>query len=404
MTIDIRTITTCEVCDSTDLVPLLDLGDQPMCDDLVPIGNPATPVNYPLRLVGCPRCITVHQAVQVEKAVLFPQSYHYRAAMTQDVLDGMAELVEMVDGLVGGLAGKQVLDIGCNDGSLLATFKRHGARTAGIEPTGAVEDARPKLDWVHHGFFDEAAVTAYLASHAQPDVVTFTNVFAHIEDLNGLIAQLKRLLGPETRLVVENHYLGAVVDRAQFDTFYHEHPRTYSFRSFEFISQKLGRTIESVEFPPRYNGNIRVVIGNGPAASGIERDESGFLDAIAAMAPMIERESAAIKAKLTALVAEHGRLPAKAFPGRTAILIHSFGIDETLIDAAYERSASPKIGHYVPGTRIEIRDEAEFFESRMDAPVLINFAWHIQTEIERYMRGMGYNGQIVPLFEVPTDS
>ena len=144
-----------------------------------------------------------------------------------------------------------------------------------------------------------------------------------------------------------------------------------------------------------------MVIGNGAAASGIARDESGFLDAIAAMAPMIERESAAIKAKLKALVAEHGPLPAKAFPGRTAILIHSFGIDESMIDAAYERSASPKIGHYVPGTRIEIRDEAEFFADRMDAPVLINFAWHIQAEIERYMRGMGYKGQIVPLFEVP---
>ena len=82
-------ITTCEVCDGTELIEVLDLGDQPMCDDLVPIGNDAMPKNYPLRLAGCPTCYTVHQAVQVEKALLFPPTYHYRAAMTQDVIDGM---------------------------------------------------------------------------------------------------------------------------------------------------------------------------------------------------------------------------------------------------------------------------------------------------------------------------
>ena len=91
----LKTITSCEVCDSTDLVPVLDLGDQPMCDDLVPIGNNMMPISYPLRLVACPRCITIHQAVQVEKRILFPQTYHYRAALTQDVLDGMRELLEL---------------------------------------------------------------------------------------------------------------------------------------------------------------------------------------------------------------------------------------------------------------------------------------------------------------------
>ena len=398
MTIEVRTLTTCEVCDATDLVPLLDLGDQPMCDDLVPIGNPAYPAPYPLRLVGCERCITVHQAEQVEKKVLFPQNYHYRAAMTQDVLSGMRELVEAIGAHIGGLQGKQVVDIGCNDGSLLAIFKQHGAKTAGIEPTGAVEDARARVDWVHHGFFDAAAVDAYLADHRQPDVITFTNVFAHIEDLNGLIANLKRLMGPDTKLAIENHYLGAVVDRAQFDTFYHEHPRTYSYRSFDYIAKKLGRVIERVEFPERYNGNIRVVMGSGVAAGPIDRDESGFLDGVRKMAPQIDEARRAIRGRLEALAAEHGPLPAKAFPGRAAILIHAFGLDETLIDATYERSSSPKIGNYVPGTRIEIRDEAEFFRDRMDSPVLVNLAWHIQAEIERYMRGQGFDGKILPVF------
>ena len=394
----LKTITSCEVCDSTDLVPVLDLGDQPMCDDLVPIGNNMMPISYPLRLVACPRCITIHQAVQVEKRILFPQTYHYRAALTQDVLDGMRELVEMMEMQVCSLSGKQVLDIGCNDGSLLSFFKERGARTAGIEPTGAAADAKRRVDWVHHGFFDGAAVDAYLAAHRQPDVITFTNVFAHIEDLNALIANLSRLLGPDTKLAIENHYLGAVVDGLQFDTFYHEHPRTYSFRSFEFIAAKLGRSIERVDFPERYNGNIRVIIGTGQAGPLPERDEEGFIPTVATFQARIAEKREAVRARLKALVAQHGPLPAKAFPGRAAILIHSFGLDETLIDATYERSCSQKIGNYVPGTRIEIRDEADFIRDRLESPVLVNFAWHIQTEIERYMRANGYQGEILPVF------
>jgi SAM-dependent methyltransferase len=392
-------IRSCEVCDSTDLIPVLDLGDQPMCDDLVPIGSNAVPRAYPLRLLGCNRCITVHQAVQVEKHLLFPQTYHYRAALTQDVLDGMRELVTDVAGLVGGLSGRTVLDIGCNDGSLLSRFREQGARTAGIEPTGASEDARPKVDWLHHGFFDSKAVDAYLELHPQPDIVTFTNVFAHIEDLNGLLANLKRLIGPNTKVVIENHYLGAVVDRAQFDTFYHEHPRTYSFRSFQHIAAKLGRTIEHIGFPKRYNGNIRVVIGAGAETTATAPDENGFIKGVQQMQAVIAQARERILHRLQPLAKRYGPLPAKAFPGRAAILIHCFGIDEKLIDATYERSSSPKIGNYIPGTRIEIRDEEELFRERLDSPVMVNFAWHIRDEIERYVRAKGFRGELISIFE-----
>lgn len=394
-----KTISTCEVCDAVSITPVLDLGAQPMCDDLVPIGDSREPERYPLRLLACTRCLTIHQSVQVDKTLLFPQTYHYRAALTQDVINGMRDLVDFVQRSGVSLSGLRVLDVGCNDGSLLSIFRERGAITAGVEPTGAAKDAALNAEWVHHGYFDAEAVGQYLAKFPQPDVITFTNVFAHIEDLNGLIGNLKRLMGPSTKLVIENHYLGAVVARQQFDTFYHEHPRTYSFRSFQYIASKLQRVIEHVEFPARYNGNIRVTIGNGKEAQPEKLDEEKFIDGVRNMQQLIKIARERIHGRLRPLVRQYGPLPAKAFPGRAAILIHSLDIDEKLIDATYERSASPKIGHYIPGTRIEIRDEAEFFSSRMKSPVLVNLAWHIQHEIEGYMRDRGFVGQLVPLFE-----
>src|SRR6185503_6454002 len=103
---------------------------------------------------------------------------------------------------------------------LLQRFRNSGATTIGVEPTGAIEDAKPRVDHLVKGFFDATAVDKVLETVGKPDVVTFTNVFAHIEDLSGLLANLGRLLKETTIVVVENHYFGSVLQLAQFDTFY----------------------------------------------------------------------------------------------------------------------------------------------------------------------------------------
>jgi hypothetical protein len=132
------TITSCEVCDGTELVPVLDLGAQPMCDDLVPVGNDAMPRTYPIELLACPTCLTVHQKYQVEKKALFPATYHYRAAMTKDVLDGMAELVVLAEGMRGDLKDKVVLDVGVGVG-----VGKCGAKTDRSDHGQAINRRKP---------------------------------------------------------------------------------------------------------------------------------------------------------------------------------------------------------------------------------------------------------------------
>lgn len=395
----LQRIIRCEVCGNTDLIPVLDLGEQPLCDDLLAIGTTNRCETYPVELVGCAHCITVHQKYQVAKTTLFTESYHYRAALTKDVLDGMSELTDIAVREAGGdIAGKVVLDIGCNDGSLLVKMKSKGAFTVGIEPTGAARDAEKKVDAVIGGYFDAGTVADYLARFPKPDFITFTNVFAHISDLDAVLADLRTLMAPHTRLIIENHYLGAVIERSQFDTFYHEHPRTYSQRSFEVIAERLGLVVTSVDYPKRYNGNIRVVMAPEGSSVRPKTDEGFYLTAFGRMAQQIETGKARFLHKIRPYLEAYGPLPAKAFPGRAAIVVTSFGIDESMISAAYERSQSPKIGHRIPGTNIPILDEAELFAGT-DAPAIVNLAWHISGEITAYLRAEGFTGEIIDVYE-----
>ena len=161
----LREITSCEVCGSTRLEPVLNLGVHPMCDDLVPIGDTRICEEFPIEILYCAVCRTAHQRFQIPKEKLFPQNYHYRSRHTADVLSGMQDLVATCLKNTGSLVGKKILDVGCNDGSLLGFFAGKGAKTFGIEPTGAYIDAQSRGHAVMHAYFTESTAREFVAQY-----------------------------------------------------------------------------------------------------------------------------------------------------------------------------------------------------------------------------------------------
>ena len=389
----------CEVCGNQDLNTVLDLGSHPLCDDLVPFGNPRICKEYPIEILFCNQCLTAHQRFQVPKRDLFTANYHYRARMTGSVLSGMSDLVNSCQQKFGDLSGKLVLDIGCNDGSLLGFFKERGCRTIGVEPTDAAKDS---THTTINAFFDSESASKILELVGKPDIITFTNVFAHIEDLPGLLNNLQTLISEKTIIVIENHYLGAVLDYGQFDTFYHEHPRTYSLNSFKFIAKSLGLNLIDCEFVSRYGGNIRAYMSKSKAIDFLSVNESKFMERFGAMNLSILDWRRKTRAIILDYVQKHGKLRAKAFPGRAAILIKLLGLDERHISAVYEIKGSIKVDHYVPGTRIPILPEKELYlESDQAAPIL-NLAWHLPAEVRDNLKNNNYTGDVIDIkkFEI----
>jgi SAM-dependent methyltransferase len=316
----------------------------------------------------------------------------------------MRQLVERCEKQVGSLNDLLVLDVGCNDGSLLSIFRERGARTIGVEPTGAAIDAKEAGHTVYQDYFVPSLAEKIAAGGGRPDIITFTNVFAHIEDLRSVLSAVRTLMGPSTLLVIENHYLGAVLERYQFDTFYHEHPRTYSLASFRHIAKSLQAGIEAVEFPARYGGNIRVLMrrdltdSTSPELAQMDAAEDSFEQHLLDMAERIPAWQKKKRGEIEAAVSQHGPLVGKAFPGRAAILVKLLDLDQPLLQAVYEKPGSMKIGHYIPGTRIPILSDDEFGKRQDKDVPLLNLAWHISGEIHGYMRKQGYDGPIIDIF------
>ncbi|WP_114651971.1 class I SAM-dependent methyltransferase [Polynucleobacter necessarius] len=398
-------INSCEVCGNDKLESVLDLGLHPMCDDLVSVDDNRVCIEYPIEILFCKKCNTAHQRFQVPKENLFPATYHYRSRFTADVLKGMKGLVDSCAQRFGSLAGKKVLDIGCNDGSLLDFFHAQEALTIGIEPTDAYLDAKVKGHITYNNFLSEKLTDSIVEAHGKLDFITFTNVFAHIEDLQEVLRSLKKLISDNTVIVIENHYLGSVLDGNQFDTFYHEHPRTYSYGSFVQMASTLGTKLAGVEFPSRYGGNIRVFLGSSLNAdytdtvnlTALALREGNFFNDFDTLRKNIKSWLGVKHQFLQEQFKKYGKLRAKAFPGRAAILIRLLGMDENLISAVYEKPGSLKVGHYLPGTRIPICSDDDLFALPDQTLPLLNLAWHIPKEIRHYLMEHKYTGKLVDI-------
>ena len=397
-------ITNCEVCGNSTLKTVLNLGSHPMCDDLVEVDSMRNCKEYPIEIIWCDNCLTAHQKYQIPKEELFPSSYHYRSRFTADVLDGMKNLVNSCEKMLGSLAEKKILDIGCNDGSLLNFFKEKKGITFGIEPTDAYKDAVENGHVAYNNFLTPDVANNFILKNGKPDIITFTNVFAHIENLSDVLKSLKILLSQDTIIIIENHYLGSVLNGNQFDTFYHEHPRTYSYTSFLSIAKSLGLNVLDVEFPSRYGGNIRIFIGEKSNNIIVKNDthilmskEKEFIYQFETINKNIVVWKEKMKTRLSGYIQQHGKLKAKAFPGRAAILIKLLDLDENSISAVYEKPGSMKIGHYLPGTKVPIVSDDELLCPN-DEPIL-NLAWHISSEIKEYLKKRGCTGDIVDILD-----
>ena len=392
-------IKTCEVCLSKLEGPELDFGYQPLCDELKTSPEESLLVTkYHQNIILCQICFTAHQKYQVPKKELFKPNYHYRASLTKDVLNGMEELAKSCSKYKNLNEKSVVLDVGCNDGSLLSIFKNiYNVKTIGVDPTDSIDDALD-LDLKIKDYFSSDTIEKINEKFNKVDVITFTNVFAHIEDLKSLLVNLKKIISNETLIVIENHYLGSIIEQNQFDTFYHEHPRTYSIKSFDYISNQLDVSILDILFPKRYGGNIRVIMSKQSRKKEENILEDNFMVSdFQKIQSYYESWNTDSKKIIEDLVSSGYKFNGKSLPARGVMLINSLDITKSFMPKVFEQNFSPKVGNYVPGTDIYIdRDDNLIGDN------LIIWSWHVVEEIISYLKKIEFKGSIwkpLPRFE-----
>jgi C-methyltransferase C-terminal domain/Methyltransferase domain/Putative zinc binding domain len=412
------TRTTCRVCDSPHLAPVLSLGDQRIAGAFAsPDGTQPVQRAVPLELVRCDvtknqgGCGLIQTRHTVPGSILY-HSYWYRSGVNRTMTQNLHEIARQAEELAGLAEGDLVVDIGCNDGTLLDGYGTKGIEHLGFDPSDVSRYAVEKGYAVERDFYSYEAF-----ARRQPDrkakVVTSIAMFYDLEEPRAFVADVAAALADDGVWVMELHYLAAMLERNQFDAIVHEHLEYYSLAVIERLIGEAGLEVARAELNDVNGGSIRLFIGRPGKLSPSPEDVRLLQDLrisefemaldspepyerFAKGAERVRDDLAALCRKLT----EDGKtihVYGASTKGNT--ILQYAGIGSELIPYAADRNPD-KWGSETIATRIPIISEDD--SRAMEPDYYLALPWHFLDEfLERESEFLERGGRfIVPLPEV----
>ncbi len=409
-------ICACRICGSSELAPVIDLGDQYLANHFVGDRIPRFMwERYPLQVIRCAEpkgCGLVQIRHSVAPSALY-FNYGYLSGINESMRSNLRDIATNTERMAELQPGDTVLDIGCNDGTLLSSYQASGLDRLGIDPAAnAVKLAREQGLEVVNDFFSQSSFeTARPGGKAR--AVTSIAMFYDLERPMEFVSGVGSVLADDGVWVIELSYLPFMLRRGSFDTICHEHLEYYALRQIEWMLSRHGMAVHRIELNDVNGGSFRVFIrkdGVGTAAPEDrayvdrlrEEETSMELDSDAPYAAF--RESASrIRSELSALLKKLTTDGKKVYvygastKGNT--ILQYCGIDHNVIPYAADRNQE-KWGRRTLGTDIPIISEEQARAQRPDYFLVL--PWHFMTGfLERERAFLDRGGKfIVPLPQV----
>ena len=390
----------CMNCRSERLKEFIDLGEQPNGNNFLFPEEADDQLFFELKMLVCLDCWEV-QIDEFPSPEFMFSNHPYISGVNVPVVRHFSSLaVRVVDKLELD-ENSLVIDVGCNDGSLLRAFERCGMRTLGVDPgkrTG--ELARKQGKVVFETFFSEKTGKALSELGIRPDVVTATAVFYHIPDLHDFVRGLNWLMTDESVFVVQCVGIRDLIQKNEFDHFYHEHSCIHGVSPLKRLFEEFGLKIFDVEHSEIHGGSFILYVAKlenkaviEPSVDEyIESEKSAGLDNFDTYWSFSERvghNAAAVKSFLQELKANGKSVYALGAPVKGSTFLNFAGIDSDLVSCATEVNEF-KIGRLVPGTSIPVVDERDL-EQMPDYFLVLswNFLDFLVEKYDDYLRSGG---------------
>lgn len=383
----------CRVCGSRELTPVIDLGEQFLQGSFVKPGKPMPPLRkIPTRLVRCDvtrnerGCGLLQMEHSVPPGVLYA-NYWYRSGTNETMRNHLRGIAEEAMGLVGDI--RTVLDIGCNDGTLLQAYPDHIMRM-GVDPSDIARTIRPPIKVVHTVFPSPQAFAAF--DGRKFDVVTSIAMFYDLEDPVEFAREINAILAPDGVWIFEMSYLPQMLETNSFDTICHEHLEYYSLGVLEFILHKAGLRLVRHSLNGINGGSVRCIAAKADTArydSAAAHDAltkarlAEFDLALDTDAPYraFQKRIVAVRDELLKLLrgirAKRGRVHVYGASTKGNTLLQWCGIDKDLVECAADRNPD-KHGARTLGTDIPIVSEEASRAAKPDFYLVL--PWHFKEE------------------------
>ncbi|MGI5339243.1 class I SAM-dependent methyltransferase [Streptomyces sp. CA-181903] len=350
----------CRICDNTELLPVLDLGPQALTG-VFPRSRGEDVPYVPLELVRCSPagCELVQLRHTADFGLMYGEGYGYRSSLNRSMADHLRGKVAAITKTVDLGPGDLVLDIGSNDGTLLAAYPS-GPSLVGVDPAATVfAGTYPPGAELIPDFF-----AAGLLGGRRAKVVTSIAMFYDLPRPMDFMREIRDVLADDGIWVTEQSYLPSMLHAAAYDVVCHEHLDYYGLRQIEWMAERTGLKVVDAELTPVYGGSLSLVLArsDSPRAAderALARIRAGETDLpYAEFARRTEESRDRLMDFLTASRDKGLRTLGYGASTKGNVILQYCGVDETLLPCIAEVNED-KFGCYTPGTDIPIVSEKE---------------------------------------------
>lgn len=402
----------CRACGAKNHHPVIDLGQQPLANNLLrqeDLGSPEP--TFPLDVVVCAECWLMQITHIVPPVALF-SDYVYFSSFSEHMLrHSRAAALRYIEEKSLN-AESFVVEVASNDGYLLKNFVQAGVPCLGLEPAAnvAVVAREAGVETICE-FFGADSAAAVKAERGGADLILGNNVFAHAPATNDFVAGLKTLLKPDGWVVLEFPYGVDMIEHVEFDTIYHEHVFYFTLMPLMPLLKKHGLDVFHVERVAIHGGTLRLFACH-EGAEAIRDSVPQRLDAekeLGVASPTYYQrfsdKAEKVKADLTAFLTEQKeagkRVAAYGASAKGSTLLNFVGEPASVIEFIADRSTY-KHGKFSPGIHLPIWPAERLAELAPDYAVLLvwNFAEEVIQQQQAYRDAGGHFAIPLPVLRI----
>lgn len=386
---DCVTIDKCRICDSTDIHEILNLGIQPLANNLRAIFDKSIEKKFPLILVRCRDCTSIQLSVNVNPKLMF-QEYLWVTGTTETARRHCAILAEEVMKYTKDSAA--VLEIGSNDGTLLREFRKlTKGKIYGVDPAKDISDSARTNDInIHSDFFDLRFAIDFEKDYGDVDIIIARNVLSHVPDLIDVMKGIEKLLSEEGVFIVEFHEASRILNEIHYDSIYHEHTFYHSIRSMTEAQSKVGLIPFDIMESPISGGSFVLISSKSTRKptqrllNAIERESSlGVLNEAAwlTFAKLAKKNLEDVNDFLES----NSKRKIRAFgaSARSSTLMNAIGERAKGLEAIADNNPL-KWGKLSPGSQLKIDSPKNVIQS--DTEIVFICPFNFEDEIVKYLR------------------
>jgi 2-polyprenyl-3-methyl-5-hydroxy-6-metoxy-1,4-benzoquinol methylase len=250
------------LCCESKVEPILDWGVMPLAN------NYNVKDKYPLRLNMCTECHHLQLDETVDPEIMFKE-YPYFSGTSQTSKDFFNDFAN--DAIRYAPNAITVLDIACNDGTQLDSFKTLGLETFGIDPAENLAPiSKAKGHTIYCGMFPNKEL-----NKQSFDIITAQNVVAHVPNPLEFLKGCKEKMHDTSILMIATSQANMIIG-TEFDTIYHEHISYFNTLSMQKLCENAGLVLEDV-YTHSIHGTsyifvIRKVATKNPVSTRIDKE------------------------------------------------------------------------------------------------------------------------------------